>query len=222
MDRTAPAVPRKSPEKPPSSPLQPYATPLAKREQPHSIKILPTSYVIIKFTLDFIIVLLPFYYVSNIEIYNVELERLFNDEDIFVIQETWKNSRRLVSRSNGPAISTMNEETGEILSYEYRVDDILHRKDGPAIMQKSGGHIFESWWTNGNQNRNDGPAETVTSGKTGVIISEEWYLSSRLHRYGGAAVIFRDEETGEVTGTEYWEHGKKADESPIPPPDPVP
>lgn len=53
---------------------------------------------------------------------------------------------------------------------EWRLEDILHRIDGPAVEYKNG---TEEWWVNGKTHRLNGPAVSYFSG------IEEWWIYNK-------------------------------------------
>jgi len=61
--------------------------------------------------------------------------------------------------------------------------NLLHREDGPAVIQRNGGH---AWFYYGNRHREDGPAIEYADG------SKEWWLHGQLHRQIGFAVEHAD------------------------------
>ncbi len=80
----------------------------------------------------------------------------------------------------------------------WRLNDKLHREDGPAYIFPSG---TRSWWINGRRHRTDGPAVEAASGV------REWWENGKLHRIDGPARIFED-------GTRLWYlNGKKMTEA---------
>lgn len=65
------------------------------------------------------------------------------------------------------------EQTVHTLSngtIEWRLDNRLHREDGPAVESGCG---FKEWWNHGRVHREDGPAVIWPNG------DKEWYLSGR-------------------------------------------
>jgi hypothetical protein len=66
----------------------------------------------------------------------------------------------------------------------WRLDDQLHRTDGPAIIRASGEQV---WCLKDNFHREDGPA--VTFRADGY---QAWFLNDKRHRVGGPAVISTD------------------------------
>jgi len=74
-----------------------------------------------------------------------------------------------------------------------RLDDYLHRLDGPAKEWSNG--LFE-WFKDGKLHRIDGPAQKLKDG------SLHWMKNGKLHRLDGPALIIPD-------GTKVWfKHGK--------------
>ena len=62
---------------------------------------------------------------------------------------------------------------------EYRVEDLLHREDGPAVVYANG---HKHWYMNGNLHRADGPAIEYADG------CKSWYLNGKLHNPNGPAI----------------------------------
>jgi hypothetical protein len=71
--------------------------------------------------------------------------------------------------------------------YHYK-NDVLHRKDGPAIECSNGDKY---WFINGEKHREDGPAIEFTSGY------KEWYIYDKRHREDGPAIEY-------INGDKYW------------------
>lgn len=97
---------------------------------------------------------------------------------------------------------------------KYTVNNVLHRKDGPAHIIAP---LFEYWWYKGRMHRENGPAYRGPS-------TEDWYHHGQLHRNGGPARItpnceqwfqygklHRDEDEAAFIGKDYkewYQHGK--------------
>jgi hypothetical protein len=76
----------------------------------------------------------------------------------------------------------MNKPKCEILrngTKEWRLNDKLHREDGPAVVYPNGA---KEWWLNGKRHREDGPAIEKSDG------TKYWYLNDEAHREDGPAV----------------------------------
>ena len=71
---------------------------------------------------------------------------------------------------------------------KYRVDGILHRENGPAIIWANG---YQEWYKEDKLHRLDGPAVIYATG------DQEWYKEDKLHRLDGPAVIY-------AAGDQYW------------------
>ena len=71
---------------------------------------------------------------------------------------------------------------------EWRVDDQLHRTDGPARILADG---TKEWWVYNQLHRTDGPAVIHAKG------TQAWYVNGQLHRTDGPAWIDAD-------GTKEW------------------
>lgn len=66
-----------------------------------------------------------------------------------------------------------------ITPQEFKVDDIYHRVDGPALIDGTG----EYWYYEGNLHRGEGlPAVIKTDG------TKQWHVKGKLHRIDGPAV----------------------------------
>jgi hypothetical protein len=76
-------------------------------------------------------------------------------------------------KSNGPLIVSEEKPTLKISALgnkEWRLRNVLHREDGPAIEQLDG---TKSWWRHGKLHREDGPALECTQG------FHEWYINGQ-------------------------------------------
>ena len=60
---------------------------------------------------------------------------------------------------------------------------ILHRLDGPALIDSDG---YNAWYVGGQLHRTDGPAIVTSLG------DQRWYHHGKLHREDGPAVIYPD------------------------------
>ena len=79
----------------------------------------------------------------------------------------------------------------------YYKDDMIHREDGPAIINSDG---FVAYSINNMLHREDGPAVIYADGDI------EYWINGKRHRKDGPAVIYSN-------GTlEYWIEGKFVDE----------
>lgn len=83
-------------------------------------------------------------------------------------------------------------------SVTYKKDGVLHRKDGPARIQKSG---CAEWFQYGRLHRTDGPAVILPTGNV------EWWYNGDLHRDDGPAIV----GTVSPNGQHYcwYNHGDK-------------
>lgn len=76
---------------------------------------------------------------------------------------------------------------------EWRVDDYLHRLDGPALVARDGSEYWYHW---GELHRLDGPALIYPNG------TQCWYHHDELHRLDGPAVTH-------ANGAKHWfQHGR--------------
>jgi hypothetical protein len=76
----------------------------------------------------------------------------------------------------------------------YYVGGILHRTDGPAIINKE--YDAHYWYQNGLLHRNGGPAIIAIGNK-------QWYQNGLLHRKCGPAIEYAD------GSKEWWQHGRR-------------
>ena len=68
----------------------------------------------------------------------------------------------------------------------WRLNDKLHRGDGPALIRPDG---YEAWYQYGQFHREgDRPAMTLPNGE------KRWYYDGELHRKSGPAVVKPDGE----------------------------
>jgi hypothetical protein len=90
-----------------------------------------------------------------------------------------------------------DEPTMTINAYgtkEWRLNDRLHRTDGPAIEWANG---TKMWWQNDQRHRTDGPAIEYVDGR------KEWWQNGHLHRTDGPAIE-------RASGTkEWWQNGQR-------------
>ena len=61
----------------------------------------------------------------------------------------------------------------------YKLNDKLHREDGPAVEHTNGDREY---YINGKRHREDGPAVEYSNGNKG------YYINGKLHRVGGPAI----------------------------------
>ncbi|MDP2696092.1 MAG: hypothetical protein Q8O87_02455 [bacterium] len=78
---------------------------------------------------------------------------------------------------------------------EWRLNEMLHRDDGPAIETDSGDKY---WYKNGMLHRKDGPAIEHADG------SKWWYKNDKLHRRGGPAVEYKIDLGGKTLSRSIW------------------
>ena len=83
--------------------------------------------------------------------------------------------------------TTKTDDKG-VLRYYKEGTDIVHREDGPAIIDSSGN---EFWLINGKLHREDGPAVVFAKGV------KWWYKNGMIHRDNGPAKEF-------VNGNQEW------------------
>lgn len=74
---------------------------------------------------------------------------------------------------------------------EWRVNGVLHRLDGPAVIYDNGEQV---WYKDGKRHRIDGPARICDD-------HEEWYFDGVLHRLDGPAILYKNYE-------EWYKNGK--------------
>lgn len=70
----------------------------------------------------------------------------------------------------------------------WKLNDKLHREDGPAIECANGDR---SWYLNGKAHREDGPSMVYANG------DKFWWINDKLHRVDGPAVEY-------ANGVKYW------------------
>ena len=75
--------------------------------------------------------------------------------------------------------------------FEWHLDGVLHRVDGPACLHPDG---YEEWYLNGELHREGGPAIWFPDGFSA------WYKHDERHRTDGPAVEW-------ATGKEWWIEG---------------
>lgn len=63
---------------------------------------------------------------------------------------------------------------------EYRLNEVLHREDGPAVEYPDG---RKDWYLNGRKHRVGGPAVESSDYRM-------WYLNGKLHREDGPAMEY--------------------------------
>jgi hypothetical protein len=66
---------------------------------------------------------------------------------------------------------------------EWRLNDKLHREDGPAVEYANGNKY---WYIHDNLHRTDGPAVEWSNGR------KEWYINGKIHREDGPAMEYAD------------------------------
>lgn len=80
----------------------------------------------------------------------------FNPVGDQVVAECWYLNGEL-SRSNGPALTTWHELTGQKLTEQWYINGRLHRREGPAVIEYSienaGAKEYEAWLVNGSYYR---------------------------------------------------------------------
>jgi len=88
----------------------------------------------------------------------------------------WRLNDKL-HREDGPAYEGASGYKAWFLN------DMRHREDGPAIERANGD---KEWYLHGKLYREDGPAVEYANG------NKAWYLNGRLHREDGPAVEYAD------------------------------
>lgn len=94
-----------------------------------------------------------------------------------VVAEFWYQDGEL-SRSNGPAVTIWDADTGQKLSETWCLKGMVHRRGGPASIQ-------------------------YVEGQPGKVYMEEWSINDQLYRIGGPARTVYDPETGKPVSTTY-------------------
>ncbi len=105
-------------------------------------------------------------------------------------------------------------------------DNNCHRTDGPAYTMydpETGKPIVEEWMIHGRLSRPDGPARVYYDEEgTGALSCEMFYHCGELHRADGPAVVHYDLSTGDTISSEWYAMGKKISPQPALPPDTEP
>lgn len=97
-------------------------------------------------------------------------------------------SKTLTPRRNRPVVILDEEgENGPCLTW--RLDGVLHRTYGPAVVDYNKNCVLYFW--DGKLHRNDGPAVDY------FYSDKLWYKHGKLHRENGPAVMHDD-------GTNHW------------------
>jgi hypothetical protein len=117
--------------------------------------------------------------------------------------------------------------SGALKRAEWRVADVLHRKDGPALIKWNDRGIYElQWWIHGvfygkkarrsygksrggqsTTHHRDGDA-TITRIYMGDVIRTERRVNNRLHAEGEPAVVVHF--ANGVKKVQFWHHGQRA------------
>lgn len=91
---------------------------------------------------------------------------------------------------------------------EFKFDEQVHRKNGPAIIFVQNGEIEERYFFRGRLHRLEGPAHSLKLplyGSRTNIEERAWYQFGVLHQSDGPAVIHTD--SNGIYRTEYWLDG---------------
>lgn len=98
--------------------------------------------------------------------------------------------REFKEHSNITGINVITDESRQSVSW-YK-DGLLHREDGPAIVDKRKG--TQEWWLNGERHRLDGPALIFQNNH------QYWFQFGKIHSDDGPAIIRGDSK-------EWWKNG---------------
>ena len=79
----------------------------------------------------------------------------------------------------------------------WRLNDVLHREDGPAIEYFSGGKM---WYLNGELHREDGPAIDLSNGTKEWHLNGEEYTEEEFNRKMSSTVEMTMSEIEELVG----------------------
>lgn len=144
--------------------------------------------------------------VEKFSVMIASMER-FRQDDGRLVKEIWK-AGNVIHRTDGPAVTIADPESGLVVLQEYYDMGELHRIDGPArieILLQAGEpwRRTEAYYLHGLRHRADGPATLCFDCRTGLVLHEEWRRDGLLHRKGAPASITRDQTTG-VAVNEYW------------------
>lgn len=109
----------------------------------------------------------------------------------------WRQNRltswRLSLRSCDPLeLDEIVHERNQLGSQTFKLNDRLHRPDGPAWIGTNGD---QAWWLYGERHRTDGPAVVGTDGH------QQWWQNGLWHRSDGPAIICKHE------GEQWWLNG---------------
>ncbi len=134
-------------------------------------------------------------YVSYFSLTEVLSALNFTSKEIADIK-TAEHARRL-KKCNADHVT----EYVNIRQVEYRVDNVLHREDGPARLIGTGDNTDYHWYKNDKLHREDGPAIVYSNG------TKVWYVDGKQHRDDGPAY------EGFDGYLEYWINGRQHNDS---------
>jgi len=105
------------------------------------------------------------------------------------------NGEEVLHSKDGPAIIKY-DDSGKIISIEYRLNGKKHRKDGPAYIEYYDNCkiMIEEYYINNEPHRDGGPAITKYY-DDGTIFYEEYWNKGMVHREDGPAHILYEKET---------------------------
>lgn len=143
------------------------------------------------------------------ETYSVNIEK--SKVSGHVVRETWTNGEGQLHRTTGPAFQLFDEQTGQLLRREFRINGIQMWDDGPCLetWDESSGKLKSQVWANASGAHRDGdlPAIAVWCPKSGILLSEEYFQNGTYSRQSGPCRIMRDEKSGVMTLEEHYSHG---------------
>lgn len=79
---------------------------------------------------------------------------------------------------------TLRRKVDELGTEVYFLDNVIHREDGPAMIEKDGS---AHWFRHGDRHREGGPAVIMANG------NEYWFHNGVTHRIDGPAIIHNGE-----------------------------
>jgi antitoxin component YwqK of YwqJK toxin-antitoxin module len=111
-------------------------------------------------------------------------------------------------------IITDTHPNGQLHYRQFRVDDRLHRLDGPACesWHQNGQLYTRQFYVEGKFHRLDGPAREYWN-ENGQLSYREFWVDGKRHRLDGPAAEYWFED-GQLRYQEFWVDGKQVAELP--------
>jgi len=100
---------------------------------------------------------------------------------------------KIPAQRNEHVYSSCFDYNSELMIEEsWFTDGQLHRKDGPALLvyNSEGFMLYGVWFKHGKRHRVGRPCAMAWTRSTGNLICEEWFTQGQLHRIGGPASQF--------------------------------